>query len=430
MSRRVVLMAVVQLVFASSTHAQALRDQVRQLFTFGACGEIICLFNLQGFHGQHFKPSAESAGRDFIAFVSSSVAISVANTPITSATGGKTFRFEGGLPVATSTSAGPILGERAQTLGRGRWFAGFGLTQMMFKRLRGVPLNQIAFTYTHEDTPNILGQDTLGLPLFENDVINLRVAMEVSLLVATASLNYGLVDGIDVGVTVPFVRVAIQGTSNATVVPANPQQVFHDFDSTAAGPVLTAQSSARGASTGLGDVEGHVKINVTQGQRVGVALFGSARFPTGDEANLLGSGRFSGRGLGVVSANFGNFSPHFNIGYTVRDDSVQNNSIDATLGYDVLLSSWATMAFDVLGAWQLGASHLNVPPPVQYQSPFPRTLDVTNIPAQRDNFMSVSVGFKFTTKRGIQVVSNALFPIRDAGLQPGVMWTGGVGYNF
>jgi hypothetical protein len=161
-----------------------------------------------------------------------------------------------------------------------------------------------------------------------------------------------------------------------------------------------------------------------------VALFGSARFPTGDEANLLGSGRFSGRGLGVVSANFGNFSPHLNIGYTVRDDSVQNNSIDATLGYDVLLSSWATMAFDVLGAWQLGASHLNVPPPVQYQAPFPRTLDVTNIPAQRDNFMSVSVGFKFTTKRGMQIVSNALFPVRDAGLQPGVMWTGGVGYNF
>ena len=74
MSRRVVLMAVVQLVFASSTHAQTLRDQVRQLFTFGNCGEIICLFNLQGFHGQHFKPSAESAGRDFISFVSSSVA--------------------------------------------------------------------------------------------------------------------------------------------------------------------------------------------------------------------------------------------------------------------------------------------------------------------------------------------------------------------
>ena len=41
-----------------------------------------------------------------------------------------TFRFEGGVPVRTSQSAGPIFAERAQTLGRGRMLA--GLTRSSF----------------------------------------------------------------------------------------------------------------------------------------------------------------------------------------------------------------------------------------------------------------------------------------------------------
>jgi hypothetical protein len=438
MPRRILLLLAV--LFASTLRlgAQSLKQEVQKLFTFsdhGPCGELICLFNLTGFHGTHFNPSADTAGAEFISFVQSSIGISVANTPITSATGGKTFRFEGGLPVATSTSAGPILGERSQTLGRGRLFVGFGLTQMTYQRLRGVPVNRIGFTFTHEDLDTLPGgssapgRDTLGSPNFENDVINVNVNMNVSLLVAAVSVNYGIVDGVDVGVTVPFVRTSIQGTSVATIVTTDPA-VDHFFDSTSAGTILTAQSSAQGAASGLGDVEGHIKINVAQGQRFGVALFGSARFPTGDADNLLGTGRFSARGLGVLSANWGNFSPHLNLGYTVRDDSVQNNSVDATIGYDNLISSWATMAFDVISSWQIGASRLKLPNPVQYQAPVARTLNVTNIPNQRDDYLSVAVGFKFTTKRGIQIVTNALFPLRDSGLQPNVMWTGAIGYNF
>ena len=41
-----------------------------------------------------------------------------------------------------------------------------------------------------------------------------------------------------------------------------------------------------------------------------------------------------------------------------------------------------------------------------------------------------SVGFKFQTPRGILLVTNALFPLRNSGLQPAVVWTGGLEYNF
>jgi hypothetical protein len=104
--------------------------------------------------------------------------------------------------------------------------------------------------------------------------------------------------------------------------------------------------------------------------------------------------------------------------------------VDGALGYDALLSPWATMAVDLLASWEIGTSRLRVPPPVQYLAPAHRTLDVTNIPGQPDNLMSLNLGFKFRTRRGIQLVTNALFPLRDSGLQPSVAWTGGLEYNF
>jgi hypothetical protein len=44
--------------------------------------------------------------------------------------------------------------------------------------------------------------------------------------------------------------------------------------------------------------------------------------------------------------------------------------------------------------------------------------------------MALSFGFKFRTRRGIEIVTNALFPLRDSGLQPNVAWTGALQYNF
>src|SRR2546422_5260554 len=155
MQRRVVLVALSVSAFAAAfprlARAQDLRTEIRKLFTFGSCGELVCLSNLTGIHGEHFKLSADTDGTAMIGFLGSSIGLSVSNTPISSSSSGTTFKFVGGVPVKTSTSAGPIFAERAQTLGRGRWFAGLGLTQMNFERLRGVPLNAISFNYTHQD---------------------------------------------------------------------------------------------------------------------------------------------------------------------------------------------------------------------------------------------------------------------------------------
>ena len=268
------------------------------------------------------------------------------------------------------------------------------------------------------------------MPGFERDFIHMTLDMEVNLLVAAISATYGVSDHIDIGVTVPFVRTSLSGTSTADLFLVDDTLALHRFGGDSANPVLNASSSAFGVASGVGDLETTVKVRLAQGEHVGYALVGAARFGTGDERNLLGAGGFSGRALGVVSARLGSFNPHGYLGYTVRSGGRQANSVEANVGFDDLLAPWWTMAFDVLGSWQSGASKIEVPGPVEYNAPFNYSLDRTNIPRRRDNVLNAAVGFKFRTRRGIQIVANALVPLKVTGLQPDVTWTGGLEYNF
>ena len=429
------LAVVAQCASATGLAAQTPVEALNKLFTFGVCGTPLCLDlkpdSVTGVnHGLHFIPALETSGGTVITFLSSAIGVSVANTPTSSSSSGTTFRFEGGVPVKTSTSAGPIFGQRAQTLGRGRWVVGMGFTEVHFDRLRGVPLGSIVFNFRHVPRPST---DTNPAPEpFRRDFVQMRLNMHVDLLVSTFSATYGLTDGIDLGVTVPFVRTAVSGNSTAEIFLVG-GDTLHRFGGTGANPVLTAATSASGVASGLGDIETRLKIRVIQSQRVGLSVLGVSRFASGDENNLLGAGAFTGRGLGIISGRFGDFNPHGYLGYTIRRGTLQTNSVEANVGFDQLLAPWATLAFDVLGSWQSGASKIDVPKPAQYgppDAPFPYTLDVTNIPSQRDNFTNMSFGMKFRTKRGIQIVMNTLVPVHTAGLQASFVWTGGLEYNF
>jgi hypothetical protein len=424
--RRCLLVALF-LLAGRSLAGQTLRDQIRtDLFTFGNCGEPLCLAGALPGHGSHFIPATQSAAGDILELLGNALAASVSNTPVGATSSGVTYQFVGGLPVKTATSGGPIFGERSQTLGRGRFFIGANVSAMHFERLRGVRMDDIEFNFTHEDTAPA---DSLGAPFFENDVVAVRVAMNVSLIVTTFVASYGLVDGVDLSIAVPVVHTSVQGTSVATIIPAGYPSP-HRFGGTDSLPVMTAVAGMDGSATGIGDVAARLKVNVTQSNAFGAAILFDGRFGTGDQENLLGSGGFSGRGLAIVSARLGTLAPHVNLGYVFRDAKRSSNSIVATAGFDNAVASWATLAFDLLSEWQLGDSKLQIPGPVNYQAPFPRTVRPTNIPDQRDDFLSASVGFKFQTPRGILITTNTLFPLRNSGMQPSVVWTAGLEYNF
>src|SRR5689334_17660230 len=159
MRRGFTLVLAALVVFGAPARSQGLRETISQLFIFGPGADPLFLtgtgnannpLNIQQ-HGAHFVPAAVSANGSLIEFLTTAIASNVASTPIGSTSGGVTFRFEGGVPVRTSTSAGPIFAERGQTLGRGRTVFGIGQTSAHMSSLRGVDLHGIDLIFTHQN---------------------------------------------------------------------------------------------------------------------------------------------------------------------------------------------------------------------------------------------------------------------------------------
>jgi len=441
--RRYVWSLVVLTSIAASLQAQGLRDKISELFIFTAGQDPLFLGGTAGsdsataLHADHFIPAARSENGTLISFISNAISGNVANVPVSATSGGSTFRFEGGVPVRTSVSPGPVFSERGQTLGRGRVLVGANVNRMHFTSLRGVRLDGIEMTFTHANVTgpacdSLVGSSCTpyGVPTHENDVIALRLALDLDMTVTSFFVSFGLLDKVDIGVVVPIVSASLRGTSDARIIPFGGTVAQHFFGGTAANPQLATSRFVDGSATGIGDIAVRAKVTVTQSDRSTFALLGDVRFPTGSEADLLGSGHLAARGLGILSARFGAFSPHTNIGYLFQSGDFQNNAVLATVGFDHLMAPWATLAVDVVSQLQVGESKLRLPGPVTYDSPFHRTIDVTNIPNERDDQINGSLGFKFVTGSGITLVANTLWPLNRGGLRPNVLWTGGLEYNF
>jgi hypothetical protein len=272
-----------------------LRAQIAaDLFTFGDCGQPLCL-DLTNLHGSHFIPALAEGNDAVIAFLTDAIGDATASVPLSATSGGATFSVVGGVPVRTSISAGPIFGERTQTLGRGRFFIGASMTGIDFTSLNGIPLRDLALNFKHSnETPS----DTLGSPEFENDYMALDLAVSLNILVGTLAVTAGLTDFIDIGLAIPFVRTQVSGRTEAQILPFG-STAIHRFGGDATDPVLRATASTEGSATGVGDIAGRVKFNLGQGPRMGAALLAEIRLPTGKEEDLLGSGTTQFRALGL-----------------------------------------------------------------------------------------------------------------------------------
>jgi hypothetical protein len=300
-----------------------------------------------------------------------------------------------------------------------------------------VDLDHIRFTFTHansdfEGCDSVAGGDCtlLGIPTLENETIDLNLSLDVRLTVTAFLLTYGITDRVDIGVALPLVSVSLEGTSNAQITPFGPPPAVHFFGGTPESPILSASRTIDGSSTGLGDVDARVKINLRRAEPLSIAVLGDVRFPTGSESNLLGSGAFAARGLGILSARFGDFSPHANVGYLYRGGDFENDAVLATVGFDHLLAPWATLAVDLISQLQVGDSPLQVPGVVEIESPYRRTITPTVIPDSRDDIVDGSLGVKLTAASGLTVVGNGQWSLNRGGLRPDVIWTAGLEYNF
>ena len=442
---RVLLWCLIVALASTPAAAQGLSDRITDLFIFGEGDEALFLGGSAAadnpqiqVHGDHFVPSAVGGNATIISFLTNSVGSNVANVPVSASSGGETFRFEGATPVHTAISAGPIYAERAQTLGSGRLYLSLSRTGLQYETLRGVPLDAMQLTFTHANV-DFPGCDAIfagdctryGIPDFENEVIDFTLDLGVNVDVTALALTYGVNDRIDLGVVVPFVQTSLRGTSNATFVPFGVSGAPpHFFAGTEENPILTASRFVEGSSSGLGDVSARVKVNLREASPVSLAILAEGRFPTGSEDDLLGSGAVALRGLGIVSARLGDFSPHANLGYQYRGRELDPDVFLLTAGFDQLLSPWATFAADLISEFPVGTSSIGVPEDAVLEEPFPRTIRSSSIPHRRDDIINASLGLKLTIPRAVTFVANGAFPLNRGGMRPDVLWTVGAEYTF
>jgi len=425
--RRGLALGVMLSCATSSLEGQTLRNRLTDLFTFGNCGKVLCLdgsVSAANGHGEHFLPDLIAGNSSLIGFLTDAIGATIASTPLAASSGGPATRLVGGLLVTRSTSSGPILAERGQTLGRGNLFLGANLSGSSFRSFRGVPLDGIVLNFTHQD----VGTPGLGDPVLENDVLETRLDLNLNILVTSLFATYGLADNVDVSVAIPVVQASFQGRSQAQVFPFGSTAV-HFFTGTLEDPGLIASSASYGTASGIGDVAVRVKANIVSQNDLAIAVMGDVRLPTGDEENFLGAGYASFRGLAVVSAHFGEFQPHANLGYHVKAGGVRGDALLATLGFEQPMSSWATMLVDVVSEWEMSHGDLTIPATIEYQFPFKRIIEPSNIPDRRDHQVAGSLGFKFQTA-GPTLVTNALIPLYHGGLQPAVFWSTGLEFTF
>lgn len=369
-------------------------------------------------HEAHFSGAQQIAQ---LAALSSGILTGIGEFSLNSTVTGVTFDLSTGTPMVVEDSLGPLLAERASTMGKGRLSLSFAYTNQSFDELDGDSLNGLTVNLSHDDCCTLGGgppnfqQGDGALTSFEEDVIQLNIDLDIEREVFAFQANYGVTDNFDIGIIVPVVSVTAESFSRASVLyvdptgdsvfAGNPDAQFHSFE----GDPTSATDSLGGDETGLGDVILRGKMNVLsadQGSGVDLALLAQITLPTGDEENLLGTGESQYRGMLVLSKQMGRITPHLNLAYSLASHEADFENFTYALGFDARISQTFTAAVDILGR----------------RNP--------NLEFIGDHQVDLAVAAKWNPFSKMNAPINAFVrvPLNDDGLRADVIW--GVGIDF
>jgi hypothetical protein len=315
-------------------------------------------------HAAHFNSAFQSDFR----LVNIALTSQLTSVPLPSPASGFTYQFDPstGTFVRSTRSFGPILSDRAETIGKGRLAFGFSHQFFSFDHLDGVSLAAIPAVFRH---------DSFQLGGGRSDVVSTMNTIEATVSQFTGALTYGLTNRIDLSLAVPVVRTRLSLLSNATIIrlgSGSNLQVHYVHDPVALGGYgSTHQYFTEGAAGGMGDLLFRVKTTMMREGTRALAAGVDARFPTGDEQNLLGAGAPGLRPFAAFSSSYGAFAPHANVAYQWNGRSVLAGDIRGdrkadlpdqflyVVGSDFGVNSRFSIVFDLLGQRVLDSPRLS-----------------------------------------------------------------------
>jgi hypothetical protein len=419
---------------AGNAQSQSLRYKIETIFD-----EVLRLqlAGSPGAHGQHFSPDNVESSDQIITALTSFLGASIASFPLSSTGATVVFDLSTGAPVRQTESLGPIFSEAGTTLGKKHVILGYNFTYMSFDHIRGLKLEDLRFTFTHED----VGSPGLGDSDNEFDTIDLFMNMQLDASILAFYMTTGVTDHLDVGLALPLVNAHVVAdpvaTINSFTLVAN-DSANHFYGGTRTEPILTTEPTpVNDDASGIGDIAVRAKLNFYRGKGDLAGLV-EARLPTGDEENFLGAGYTTIRAAVIGSRAWGSFSPHVNLAYVFKDTDLDRDDVELFLGYEQGFGGQFTLVLDFLGRFQVGdpIEELQFDESVTISrslgsTALVREVSLTNVPsADSDDIMDLSLGAKYAPKDFLILLGNVIVPLNDGGLRPAVVSTLGFEFNF
>ena len=406
------------------------------LFTdiFGPRGLIVdSLATLPGEqpHSAHFTSNFQFNFNQF----STALVSQLVSVPLPSPGGGFTYQFDSSLGVfqRTTQSFGPILADRAETIGARRVSFGFAYQRFKFDSIEGIDLNQVPAVFTHDNAFLLGGRE---------DVVTTVNSIEATVSQATTFVTFGVTDRFDLSLAVPFVSNDLKVVSAATINRIGTTNPLTHFFRQSDGEVGVERIfTAAGSASGIGDIMVRFKGNFRRTAASSFAAGLDVRLPTGDEMNLLGTGAPGVQPFGIWSGTFfQHLSPHVNLSYLWSGSSVLagnpaegesapfGDQIAYGVGADLSVNPRVTVAFDLLGRYFIDAERLRAEDfhALDGRSVFP------NIVFARDSFNALSgaMGLKVNAFGRLLIDANVLFKLDEHGLRDKVTPLIGIEYSF
>jgi len=440
---RLTIVAVVILLLTPADRARAQEPynvtvnitELSRIFTdlYGPEGLVVnSLASLAGgvSHSAHFNSGFESEFSQF----GTALTGQIVSLPLPAPATGFTFEFDKNLGVFTrSTSTfGPILAERADTIGARRVSLGFAYQRLKFDSIEGMDLKSIPAVFTHDNAELRGGRE---------DVITTVNSIDSEVTRSAAFITYGATDTFDISIAVPYISTDIVVTSDATIrrigttVPE-----IHFFRAADDSIGDRRLFTAFGHASGIGDITLRMKQVVRTAKINRLAVGVDLRLPTGDERNLLGTGAPGVQPFGAWSGDYGVVSPHVNLGYQWNGSSVLGGDLESgvaadlpdvavyALGAVVALHPRVTAAFDLLGRYIIDSPRVRREEfqALDGHSVFPNIAFETG----SINELSGSVGLKINLAGQLLLDANMLVRLNAGGLRDKISPLIGIEYAF
>ena len=329
-----------------------------------------------------------------------------ASYPVASASSSTIWEYNPALDTLERRTglAGPLLGERARTIGRGKLNLGLAYSHIRFATINGDELDsltsrrtvsgQIIFVPVPGGVTLRDGRFTTILPA------KVSADLDVAAHQLAASVTYGVTPRLDVNLTVPLVHTSLDLAADGLA----PDPRFPTF-ALPGERTLPVHAASDAEASGVGDLRLRGKYLVHRGAPADVALGLGLALPSGDEEDFAGAGTTRVEPVLILSRVVAaRFEPFLDVGVECNADDVGRSVVGWAVGSTARVVGELTAAVTFLGRHELGAQADEIPVPFFFQ-------------IERNDVYDAAVGLRWRfAERGI-VSANVVLPLNRDGLR-------------